>query len=445
MPGRRASPSVPWRNPSDPDRLSSSTVGDTEAARTQAPKSAVSKTQVSKTQVSKTQVPKGQSTKALRAKSQPTKARAARVTGTGSASARGGTSRGATSTRTGGRTRRTARAPQAATAPAIAQTPATGKTPRQSKPPKPVKARTTAKATRSTQVATGAARAQPAHRPASARQRQADDRRRAIAADLGVAKDFDVEPEAGRRIQFLVDQLAARGARGFVLGVSGAVDSATVGRLCQLAVERVRAEGGEAEFVTVRLPYYVHVDEQDALRALDFVQPDETITVNVGPAADELWGALIVGGLGMPEGDVADGVRGNVRARLRMAAQYAVAGVRGLLVVGPDHAAEGVTGSSAGHGDGTRELAPLAGLTKRRVRALATYLGAPEEVVAKVSTSGLENTRPRYPDEEAVGVTDDEIDDYLEGAPVDADAMAAIQAWYARMAHNRELPVAPPS
>ncbi|HET7277637.1 MAG TPA: ammonia-dependent NAD(+) synthetase [Dermatophilaceae bacterium] len=270
-----------------------------------------------------------------------------------------------------------------------------------------------------------------------------EERRAAIAAELHVATDFDAEKEAERRVRFLVDQLADSGARGFVLGVSGGVDSSAAGRLCQLAVERVRANGGSAEFLAVRLPYFLQADEADAARALDFIAPDESITVNIGPAADELWGAVIVAGVGVGPEVSEDHVRGNVKARERMVAQYALAGVRGLLVVGTDHAAEAVTGFFTKYGDGACDLMPLTGLTKRRVRALAAHLGAPEEVVGKPPTADLETDRPGRLDEEALGVTYDEIDDYLEGAPVRAEAEATILAWYTRTAHKRSMPQGP--
>lgn len=68
---------------------------------------------------------------------------------------------------------------------------------------------------------------------------------------------------------------------------------------------------------------------------------------------------------------------GNVKARLRMVAQYAIANARGGLVIGTDHAAEAVMGFFTKFGDGACDLAPLAGLVKGQVRALGAHLGAP--------------------------------------------------------------------
>lgn len=97
---------------------------------------------------------------------------------------------------------------------------------------------------------------------------------------------FDAASEVERRVAFLAGYLRRTGTRGYVLGISGGVDSTLGGRLAQLACERVRAEGGEATFVAMRLPYHVQADEVDAQRALAFVAPDEVLTVDIGPAVD---------------------------------------------------------------------------------------------------------------------------------------------------------------
>jgi NAD+ synthase len=259
-----------------------------------------------------------------------------------------------------------------------------------------------------------------------------------IIADLGVPERFDAEAEIARRLAFLADRLGSTGATGYVLGISGGVDSAVAGRLCQLVVERVRDTGGSATFTAMRLPYGAQHDEDDARRALEFVRPDETVTVDIKQASDALLGAVEIG-----LGDNEDFLLGNIKARQRMVAQYAVAGARSALVVGTDHAAEAVMGFFTKYGDGAADLTPLAGLTKRRVRAIGTALGAPAEITAKVPTADLESNRPGLPDEHAFGITYDDIDDFLEGKAVSETAYRTITEWYRRTAHKRTLPIAP--
>ncbi|MGX1853325.1 ammonia-dependent NAD(+) synthetase [Streptomyces sp. NPDC055299] len=264
-----------------------------------------------------------------------------------------------------------------------------------------------------------------------------------IARDLQVTASFDAEQEIERRVAFLTARLTSTGLRALVLGISGGVDSTTTGRLCQLAVERARAAGHEAAFYAMRLPYGVQADEKDARRALEFIRADRELTVDIRPASDAALQAAMDGGLLFRDAHHQDFVQGNIKARQRMIAQYAVAGAHDGLVVGTDHAAEAVSGFFTKFGDGAADVVPLTGLTKRRVRAVAAALGAPAELVHKVPTADLETLDPGKPDEDALGVSYDQIDDFLEGGPVDATAAQAIIRRYRLTEHKRALPIAP--
>ncbi|MFF7188457.1 ammonia-dependent NAD(+) synthetase [Streptomyces sp. NPDC008222] len=264
-----------------------------------------------------------------------------------------------------------------------------------------------------------------------------------IARDLQVSESFDAQQEIERRVAFLADQLTSTGLRSLVLGISGGVDSSTAGRLCQLAVERVRTTGQESTFFAMRLPYGTQADEKDAQRALEFIRPDRVLTVDVKPAGDAALEAVLAGGTVFRDAHHQDFVHGNIKARQRMIAQYAVAGAYQGLVVGTDHAAEAVSGFFTKFGDGAADVVPLTGLTKRRVRALSQALGAPSELTWKTPTADLETLNPGRPDEEALGVTYDDIDDFLEGKPVGEAAFAAIVHRYRLTEHKRQLPIAP--
>lgn len=260
-----------------------------------------------------------------------------------------------------------------------------------------------------------------------------------IIRALGVQPTIEPEREVRRRLDFLKAYLRASGARGYVLGISGGQDSSLAGRLCQLAAGELRAEGVEARFVAMRLPYGVQADEADAARALDFIRPDESVTVNIKPGTDALASAVDLGaGVAL-----SDYVRGNVKARARMVVQYALAGQRGLLVVGTDHAAEALTGFYTKYGDGGADLTPLSGLSKRQGAALLAALGAPEALWRKVPTADLEDQRPGLPDEAALGVSYSHLDDYLEGREVPPEVAARIEGLYRASRHKRALPVTP--
>ena len=263
-----------------------------------------------------------------------------------------------------------------------------------------------------------------------------------IGRELGVRSRFDAAEEADRRSRFLADLLATTELRTLVLGISGGVDSAAVGMLCRQAVRRSAA--GSAAFVAVRLPYGTQHDEADARLVLEAVEPDEVLTVDIGPASDAALGSLTTAGLRFRSPDEEDRALGNIKARLRMVEQYAVAAALDGLVIGTDHAAEAVTGFFTKFGDGGVDANPLAGLTKRRVRALAEHLGVPEHIVLKAPTADLESRRPMVPDEDVLGLTYAEIDDFLEGRPVPPDVRARIVGRYTATAHKRGGPVVPP-
>ncbi|HUH39387.1 MAG TPA: ammonia-dependent NAD(+) synthetase [Castellaniella sp.] len=264
-----------------------------------------------------------------------------------------------------------------------------------------------------------------------------------IRQALGVADTFDIQTEINRRVEFLARHLRTSGLRALVLGISGGVDSLVGGCLAQRAVDRLRAEGTEAVFIAMRLPYGVQRDEADAQGGLAVIAPDEVMTVDIQPAADAMLAKLQQGGLVFRDPEQQDFLHGNIKARQRMIAQYAVAGARGGLVVGTDHAAEALMGFFTKFGDGAADIMPLAGLNKRRVRALASAMGAPDALVQKVPTADLELLTPLRPDEDAFGVPYEQIDDFLEGRDVDDQAFDTIVSVYRRSAHKRALPIAP--
>ncbi|ANE04741.1 ammonia-dependent NAD(+) synthetase [Corynebacterium crudilactis] len=259
---------------------------------------------------------------------------------------------------------------------------------------------------------------------------------------LNVSPGIDVAQEVELRVQFLADYLRVSKAKGFVLGISGGQDSTLAGRLAQLAVESIRAEDTTADalFYAVRLPYGIQADEDDAQVALDFIAADKEVTVNVKDASDAV-DSSVAAALGIDE--LTDFNRGNIKARQRMIAQYAIAGQLGLLVLGTDHAAENVTGFFTKFGDGAADLLPLAGLNKRQGAAMLEYLSAPPSTWLKVPTADLEEDRPALPDEEALGVSYTDIDDYLENTEVSDAASQRIEHLWKVGQHKRHLPATP--
>lgn len=258
-----------------------------------------------------------------------------------------------------------------------------------------------------------------------------------IIAELNVSPTVDPAVEVRTRVDFLKEYVRAARAKGLVLGISGGQDSTLAGRLCRIAVDELVAEGVAARFVAVRLPYGVQRDEDDAQLALRFIDPQETIVFNIQGGVDGV-AADFEDALGAP---ISDFGKGNVKARLRMVAQYAIAGEGGLLVVGTDHAAEAVTGFFTKFGDGGADVLPLSGLTKRQGRSLLEELGAPERLYLKVPTADLLDGQPGQSDEANLGLRYVDIDAYLEGEEIDEQVAEKLEERFLQTRHKRTAPV----
>lgn len=263
-----------------------------------------------------------------------------------------------------------------------------------------------------------------------------------VIDEMKVLPEIDVAFEVTRRVNFIKQQLKNSGLNSLVLGISGGIDSCTLGRLAQLAVDELNSEHGETyQFIAVRLPYQVQADEADAQASIDFIQPTQSVAVNVQPGADAIHDATLAAlsdtSLLPQDESKIDFVKGNVKARTRMVIQYEIAGMVNGLVLGTDHSAENITGFYTKYGDGACDLAPLFGLSKRQVRQVADHLGAPHTIIHKAPTADLETLNPQKADEQALGLTYDQIDDFLEGKAVDAEVESRLLYIYTSTQHKR--------
>ena len=260
-----------------------------------------------------------------------------------------------------------------------------------------------------------------------------------IINELGVKPTIDPKEEIRKSIDFMKAYLKKYPfLKTFVLGISGGQDSTLAGRLAQLTMEEMREETKDEnyQFIAVRLPYGEQADEEDAKAALDFIQPDVSLRVNIKPAVDAQVQVLSEAGVG-----ISDFNKGNIKARQRMITQYAVAGERAGAVLETDHAAENITGFFTKFGDGGADILPLFRLDKRQGKQLLQALNAPEKLYTKIPTADLEDGKPMIADEVALGVTYNEIDDYLEGKEDPAQAQEKIEAWWNKTQHKRHLPI----
>ncbi|MFP6537576.1 ammonia-dependent NAD(+) synthetase [Latilactobacillus curvatus] len=260
-----------------------------------------------------------------------------------------------------------------------------------------------------------------------------------IIAALKTQPTIDPKAEIRRSVDFLKNYLKKNTfLKTYVLGISGGQDSTLVGALAEQAVREMRAETGDEtyQFIAVRLPYGEQADESDAMAAIDFMQADQVRRVNIKASVDAMVQALAE-----TEVTVSDFNKGNIKARVRMIAQYGIAGEMKGAVLGTDHSAESITGFYTKFGDGGADLVPIFRLDKRQGKAMLAELKAPKHLYEKIPTADLEEDRPALPDELALGVTYNQIDDYLEGREVAEEAATKIEKWYQKTAHKRHLPI----
>lgn len=260
-----------------------------------------------------------------------------------------------------------------------------------------------------------------------------------IIRQLGVKASIDPQEEIRKTVDFLKAYLRKHSfLKTYVLGISGGQDSTLAGKLAQMAIAELREETSDKtyQFIAVRLPYGVQADEADAQKALAFIAPDQTLTINIKAAVDGQVEALQAAGV-----EISDFNKGNIKARQRMISQYAIAGQMAGAVIGTDHAAENITGFFTKFGDGGADILPLFRLNKRQGKALLKVLGADAALYEKVPTADLEDQKPGLADEVALGVTYQDIDDYLEGKLISKAAQATIEKWWHKGQHKRHLPI----
>jgi NAD+ synthase len=187
--------------------------------------------------------------------------------------------------------------------------------------------------------------------------------------------DFEIQ----RIINFMEAQQRGAKAKGFVVGVSGGIDSAVVASLSQ------RAAGAD-NVVGVRMFEDYHRNSNDFLDAGNLIRQLKirSVDILITPLIDSFQKTL--------EGSKTKTTKivlANIKARARMTLLYSIANAEGLLVAGTGDRSEDLIGYFTKYGDGGVDLLPIAHLYKNQVRALGRALGVPETIVTKPSSPNL--------------------------------------------------------
>jgi NAD+ synthase len=255
---------------------------------------------------------------------------------------------------------------------------------------------------------------------------------------------MDYAQLADRIVDWMCAKLQEAGARGFVVGLSGGVDSAATAALCKRAARD--------EVLGVWMPCHSVSEDEIYARMAAQALGIELQTVDLCAVYDTFMATLESSGDEF-QGPGAEGrqterhrmARANLKPRLRMSTLYYLAQSRGYLVAGTGNRPELMVGFFTKYGDGGVDLEPLGELYKHEVRGLARSLGVPQPVVERTPSPGL---WPGQTDEGEMGITYAELDAILAAwdagrtPDLPADSIAQVEGMVARSAHKRALPPA---
>lgn len=281
-----------------------------------------------------------------------------------------------------------------------------------------------------------------------------------IINTLNVKDNIDPKKEIKKRINFLKKCLKITNSNLLIIGISGGQDSALAGRLCQIAVEEMNwsheqeyklkySKNTKNNFnknrfsnICIQLPYIKQIDKKDVKIALSFIKPSIILKYNIGLSVDQINNELKKNNNNTIS--ISDHTKGNIKSRVRMVFQYALANEMNGLVVGTSHASEAVMGFFTKFGDSAADVFPLYGLTKRQGKRLLKTLDAPSSICKKIPTADLLDKYPGQSDEESLGITYNEIDSYLENKKyICKKSLNLIEKQYIKTQHKRKFLLIP--
>lgn len=227
--------------------------------------------------------------------------------------------------------------------------------------------------------------------------------------------------------KFELDYLNSSKMDGYVLGLSGGIDSALAAVLTQKAV-------GNDRLFNIMMPIHSNPsDLEDALKLAKAFGLNYTI-IDLTEAFDKVYESIKnkheLNGLAIH----------NIKVRLRMVTLFAIAQERRSLVIGTDNLDEHYVGYFTKYGDGAADILPLVSLLKREVYEASRMYGVIPEILNKVPSAGLFEDQT---DEKEMGVTYQELDDFLIGKPIKEESKAIIDRLH-RVSEHKRVPIPRP-
>ncbi|MBK2297284.1 NAD(+) synthase [Francisella philomiragia] len=247
---------------------------------------------------------------------------------------------------------------------------------------------------------------------------------------MKIIKNFIAEEYSKKLIEWLKKICINYPAEGFVIGISGGIDSAVA---ASLAVKT----GLPTTALILPSKNNQDQDMKDGLELIKNLDIEHHI-VPIQPAYDTFIESTL--NFTNSQNDRQHIIKGNAQARLRMMYLYAYAQQNNRIVIGTDNACEWYMGYFTKFGDGAADILPLVNLKKSQVFEMGKYLKVPQNIIDKAPSAGLWQGQT---DEDEMGVTYQEIDNFLDGKEVSAKALERINFWHNRSHHKRSMAFTP--
>ena len=228
-------------------------------------------------------------------------------------------------------------------------------------------------------------------------------------------------------INWIREYVESSHAKGVVVGNSGGKDSATVLALASKAL-------GKDRVLAIGMPCNSIPQDLDDAQLVANTFGVRMIEINLTNPYD-LYEQTLIDSLDNNDIELINESKVNIKPRLRMTTLYAVAQSLGYLVIGTGNLCEAMVGYTTKWGDNASDFNPLGNFTVDEVRFIGSYLGVPDQIVHKAPADGL----GRQTDEEKLGVTYKQIEEYIETGKTDPEAMAIIKDKYEKTRHKRSL------
>ena len=224
-------------------------------------------------------------------------------------------------------------------------------------------------------------------------------------------------------VKFMQDYMWSAHANGFVLGLSGGVDSSLVAALAKKAV-------GKENLMCIMMP--IDSDPSDLNDAMEVANALDLryIVLDGSKSYHETLNRFEEQGISLDKMS-----QSNLKVRIRMTMLYAYGQTHNYLVLGTDNMDERYTGYFTKYGDGAADLLPIVYLTKGEVVAASKMLGVPTHLAERTPSAGLFEGQT---DEKEMGVTYKDLDDFLLGKPVDEAVEERINHLHRVSEHKRK-------